>query len=270
VETYTKNPTPFEVSTHRLSAGMQGIPHSVLSEYLDQYIDGDFEAWVDSYFEGTIFLTDMLKTAYRYWTKTQSRVIRKALKLVVAYNLTLHITLVDHAGLSEDERLIGIIDDPDSRWYGSIMAPVMINFQIKCALADIWRELQKEILEELSHLFSSVYSGDKLKHWPTIFMLATILLAVWEEMQFDSHYRTPDKEAVRKFCDDMESTPVGVIVGLFSAISQKLPSFSEWDSKKHHHVLDSNPAVCEALTEVREHVTKNGKLTSSTKLMAYD
>ena len=55
----------------------------------------------------------------------------------------------------------------------------------------MWRELQKDVLEELSALYSSVYSGDKLKNWPTIFMLACILLAVWEEMQFDSHYRTP-------------------------------------------------------------------------------
>jgi len=50
---------------------------------------------------------------------------------------------------------------------------------------------------------------------------------------------------------------VGVIVGLFSAISQKLPSFSEWDTKKHAHVLNEEPAVCEALTEVREHIKTN-------------
>jgi hypothetical protein len=50
-----------------------------------------------------------------------------------------------------------------------------------------------------------------------------------------------------------------VIVGLFSAISQKLPSFSEWDTRKHHHLLNSNPAVCDAMTEVRAHVTKYGK-----------
>lgn len=75
-------------------------------------------------------------------------------------------------------------------------------------------------------------------------------------MQFDCHYRVPDQAAVKKFCDDMESTPVGVIVGLFSAISQKLPSFSEWDTRKHHHLLASNPAVCDAMTEVRSHVEK--------------
>jgi hypothetical protein len=150
------------------------------------------------------------------------------------------------------------------------MAPVMINFQIKCAMADMWRELQKDILEELSTLYSSVYSGEKLKNWPTIFMLASILLAVWEEMQFDCHYRVPDTAAVNKFCNDMETTPVGVIVGLFQAISQKLPSFSEWDTNKHHHLLNSNPAVCDTMTEVRENVTRHESYLRSRANCAFD
>ena len=56
----------------------------------------------------------------------------------------------------------------------------------------------------------------------------------------------------------MESTPVGVIVGLFSAISQKLPALREWDTEKHHGALNSNWAVCDALTEVRQHVNQYG------------
>jgi hypothetical protein len=56
----------------------------------------------------------------------------------------------------------------------------------------------------------------------------------------------------------METTPVGVIVGLFSAISQKLPAISEWDTRKHHHLLNSNQAVCEAMSEMQAHVTKYG------------
>ena len=63
---------------------------------------------------------------------------------------------------------------------------------------------------------------------------------------------------VDKFCKDMESTPVGVIVGLFSAISQKLPALREWDSEKHHTALNSNWAVCDALTDVRQHVNRYG------------
>jgi len=191
VESMHREPSQHEVETAKLSAGMEGVSHAMLSDYLDRHIDGNgtFEKFVDDYFEGTPFLTQMLKTAFRYYFRTKMPVIRKALKLVLAYNLTLHVTMVE--GLGEEEGFLGKIEDQDSKFKGKTMAPVMINFQIKCAMASMWRELQKDVLEELSGLYSSVYSGDKLKNWPTIFMLASILLAVWEEMQFDSHYRTP-------------------------------------------------------------------------------
>lgn len=52
---------------------------------------------------------------------------------------------------------------------------------------------------------------------------------------------------------------MGIIVGLFSAISQKLPAFSEWDTQKHHDLLNSNGAACAAMDEVRKHVTKYGE-----------
>lgn len=252
IETETLN--QYELTTAKLSAGMEGVSTTLLSEYLDRHLDQGFENFVDDYFEGTAFITEILKTAYRYYEKEKTPSIRKALKLVLAYNLTVHITLVE--GLTDEEQFVGRIDDPASKFSGKTVAPVMINFQVKCALADMWRELQKDILEELSSLYSSVYSGDKLKNWPTIFMLAAILLAIWEEMQFDCHYRVPDEQAVNKFCDDMETTPVGVIVGLFQAISTKLPGLQEWDTSKHHAVLGSNPAICDALTEVRGHVNK--------------
>jgi hypothetical protein len=257
-ETTNQKPTEFEVTTARLSAGLEGISTSLLSDYLDRHIDspGSYERFVDDYFDGTPFLSQMLKTAYRYWSRTKLPVIRKALKLMLAYNLTLHVTMVE--GVPDEEGLIGRMEEETSRFYGKTMAPVMINFQIKQAMADMWRELQKDVLEELSSLYSSVYSGDKLKNWPTIFILATVLLAVWECMQFDCHYRVPDAAAVDKFCSDMETTPVGVIVGLFQAISQKLPSFMEWDTSKHHQLLASNPDVCNTMTEVRDHVTRYG------------
>lgn len=259
VETMHREPTQYEVETAKLSAGMEGISHAMLSDYLDRHIDGNgtFEKFVDDYFEGTPFLTQMLKTAFRYYYRTKLPVIRKALKLIIAYNLTLHVTMVE--GLGDEDGFLGRIQEPGSKFRGKTMAPVMINFQIKCAMASMWRELQKDVLEELSALYSSVYSGDKLKNWPTIFILASILLAVWEEMQFDCHYRTPDQAAVDKFCTDMETTPVGVIVGLFQAISQKLPPFTEWDSQKHHQLLYSNPDVCNTMTEVRQHVEQHGK-----------
>ncbi|KAK3303428.1 uncharacterized protein B0T15DRAFT_274534 [Chaetomium strumarium] len=250
-----QDPIDFEIRTERLDVGQDGISMEALHEYLDKHIDEGFERFIDDHFEGTPFITEIFKTAYRFYTKERLPVIRKALKLVVAYNLTLHITMVEQP--PSEEPMEGQIDDEDSKYYGKVVAPVMINFQIKCAMADMWRELQKDILEELSALYSSVYSGERLKNWPTIFMLASILLAVWEEVQFDCHYRVPDPVAVEKFCHDMETVPVGVIVGLFHAISQKLPAFTEWDTRRHGQLLNNNPAVCEAMTEVRQHVIKH-------------
>lgn len=252
-----QEPIDYDIRTERLDVGQDGISVEALSEYLDKHIDGPFETFIDDHFEGTPFVTEILKTAHRFYVKEKLPVIGKALKLVLAYNLTLHITMVEQQG--SEQNMDGQIDDEDSKYYGKVVAPVMINFQIKCAMADMWRELQKDILEELSALYSSVYSGDRLKNWPTIFMLASILLAVWEEMQFDCHYRVPDPAAVNKFCKDMESTPVGVIVGLFHAISQKLPAFTEWDTRRHGQLLNNNVAVCEAMTEVRQHVLSHGK-----------
>ena len=189
VETVQQQPSDHAVDTAKLSAGTEGISRVLLSDYLDRHLDGGFEAFIDDYFEGTPFITQILKTAYRFWLREKTPVIRKALKLVLAYNLTQHITMVE--GLPDEEDFPGEIIDDSSKFSGKVVAPVMINFEVKCAMADTWRELQKEILEELSSLYSSVYTRDKLKHWPTIFMLATILLAVWEEMQFDCHYRVP-------------------------------------------------------------------------------
>lgn len=189
VETGQGFPAEHDVNTAKLSAGMEGISTALLSDYLDRHIDGGFEDFVTEYFEGTPFITQILKTAYRYWLREKIPVIRKALKLVLAYNLTQHVTLVN--GIGDEEGFLGKIEEETSKYRGQIIAPVMINFQVKCAMADMWRELQKDILEELSALYSSVYGKDKLKHWPTIFILASILLAVWEEMQFDCHYRVP-------------------------------------------------------------------------------
>ena len=257
IEAFTPDLKAFEIRTAKLSAGSKGISSDVLSKYLDCHIDSGFEDFVDKYYGGTIFVTEILKTAHRFYEKEKSDVVRKALKLVVAYNLTLHVTMVK--GMSEEESKDGRINDESSQYYGQTMAPVMINFQVKLAMAQMWRQMQKEVLEGLSALYSSVYSGDKLKNWPTIFVLAAILLLVWEQMQFDAQYRVSNSESARSFCNEMENIPVGVVVGLFSAISQKLPAFKEWDTRKHHQLLNSNPAVCEAMTEVRDHVTKHGE-----------
>jgi hypothetical protein len=249
-------PRAFEVITAKLSAGTDGISRTLISEYIDYHLNQGFDHFVEQYFEGTPFLSELLMSINRYYLNTKQPNIRKGLKLVIAYALTLHITMIE--GLTEEEAAVGQIEDPASRWHGKTCAPVMINFQVKKAMADMWRELMKDVLEELSALYSSVYNGEKFKNWPTIFMLAALILSVWEMMQFDSHYRVPDEGATTKFCSEMENVPVGVIVGLFSAISTKLPNFLEWDTQKHGNVWQGNTAICETMTEVRAHVEKHG------------
>lgn len=273
VETYRDMPLEHSVDTAKMSLGVDGISDSMLSDYLDAYIEDGYEDFIVQYFEGTPFVTEILTTVFRYYCREPTPVLKKALKFLLAYNLTQHVTYVE--GLPPEEGFMGKIHDPTSRFNGKTVAPVMINFSVKIAMAKLWRELQKEILEELSTMYSSVYSKEKLRHWPTIFMVASILLAVWEEMQFDCHYKVPvslpsflnqertnsvqDKDEVTKFCSEMEAIPVRVVVGLFHAISQKLPSLQEWETRKHHNTLNSNPAICDALTEVRHHVTSHGK-----------
>lgn len=252
---HTLDPKTYEYRTAPLYADLDCLSTAMLSDYLDRHLDlpGSFPKFVDEYCGETPFLTSMLKTAFNYYNCTKAPVIRKALKFLLAYGLTLHITFVE--GVADEEDFPGRIDDKTSQYYGKIVAPNAINFQVKTSMGNMWRDLQKEVLEELSSLYSSVYSGDKLKHWPTIFILATLLLAVWEFMQFDAH-RVPNDALMDKFLNDMETVPVGVVVGLFQAISQKLPAFVEWDTDKHHHVLQSNDAACKTMTEVRENVTR--------------
>ncbi|KAG5970033.1 hypothetical protein E4U58_000796 [Claviceps cyperi] len=264
----SNDPISFETKTEKLDVGAEGVRLDALQEYLDKHVEGPFEDFINDHFEGTPFITEILKTAHRYYMKDRMPIIKKALKLVLAYNLTMHITMIESQG--PEANINGQIDDEDSKFFGRTVAPVMINFQIKCALAEMWRELQKNILEELSSLYSGVYSGDKMKNWPTIFLLASILLAVWEEMQFDCHYRVPDPLAVDRFCFEMEDTPVGVIVGLFHAISQKLPALADWDTRQHGQLLHNNASVCDALTEVRESVIKHDSYLRTRKETTFD
>lgn len=255
---YSLDPKTYVARTAPLYADLDCLSPATMSDYLDRHLDvpGSFHSFIDSYCGETPFLTSMLKTAFDYYNRTKAPVIRKALKFLLAYSLTLHITLVE--GVPDEESFPGRVDDETSLYHGKIVAPNAINFQVKTSMGTMWRDLQKEVLEELSSLYSSVYSGDKLKHWPTIFILATLLLAVWEFMQFDAH-RVPNDALMEKFLNDMETVPVGVVVGLFQAISVKLPSFVEWDTTKHHQVLQSNDAACKTMSEVRDNVMRYGK-----------
>lgn len=244
----------FNASTANFS--IPTINDDLLMEYIDRHLGPKFPDFVRKHFQGTEFLTEMLLTAHRFHKKTNNPVVKKALKLLVAYNLTQQVSFIEQPTQAVYE---GKIRDPSSKFHSKNVAPMLINQAIKTAMAQMWRELQRDVLTDLGVLFHKVYTGDKLKNWPTIFIVASLLLAVWEEMQFDAHYREPDHDVVEKFCTEMEEKPVGVIVGLFHAISQKVPAFSEWDTDLHHHLLHSNEAACEVMDEVKDHFHKHGK-----------
>ncbi|KAG8426025.1 hypothetical protein J3459_008528 [Metarhizium acridum] len=93
-----QDPIDFETRTEKLDVGAEGIRLDALQEYLDKHVDGPFEDFIDDHFEGTPFITEILKTAHRYYVKDRMPVIKKALKLVLAYNLTMHITMVENQG----------------------------------------------------------------------------------------------------------------------------------------------------------------------------
>ena len=195
--------------------------------------------------------------------------IRQALKLVLAYNLTKDITFVQQ-GL--DSPLEGHITNVNSKYYKRVVAPVLINFKIKCALAQVWRDLHKEILRELSALYFGLYLRDRRNNWPVKFLLSSILLIVWEEMQFDCHYHILDKLAVDKFCTDMETIPIAAIVCFFHTISQKRPSFTGQNHLTYSiSSLRNDVAARDVLIELRSPITKHGMYytTPHTKRLLY-
>jgi hypothetical protein len=249
--------------------GGETINKEMLSDYLDRHIDSGWSRFVDNHFEGTPFLSEMLKTAYTYSHKTKLPVIRTALKLVLAYNLTYHITTVE--GSDEDD-LCGKVDDPASKYHGKVVAPAMINYQIKVALSNIWRELHREVLKGLSSLIIGVHGAEKPQNLPSVFMVSFLLLVVWEQFQFDSIRRNSNLDEARKICQELNGVSVDVIIGLFRALSQKLPAFKDWDSARHHQIVDGNDngtdAACVAMTEVKGHVIKHGEYLKRVSLLS--
>lgn len=261
--TETKQPIKQKTTTAPLTVVEEGMSKSVLSDYLDRHIQGHVDNDRASFEnvmvlilgndDDTCFLRQVLVTAFFYYQRTKLPLVHKALKFVLAYNLTNHVLLVD-----TDEILPGKVDDRSSTKYGRTIAPVLIHFKMKQALGEIWRELHREVLDGLSKLYTGVYNGDKQKNWATIFVVSYLLLAVWEEMQFDAQYRK-DAPEEKEFLKDME-VPTGVILGLFTAISQKLPAVREWDSKLHDAILSKDPASCQMMSELQFYAKHQGKL----------
>jgi hypothetical protein len=255
-ESHLEQPVAFAARTANFSLAEDAeVNVNMLHDYLDRQVEGQWLNFVANHFEGIPFLTPMLITAHKYWHETRLPVIHKALKMILAYNLTLHITFVEGSDLGDFE---GKIVDPASKYFGQVVAPVLVNFQIKEALSKIWRELHKEVLEELSTLISGFYGREKLKNWPMIFMVSYLVLTLWEQIQFDAFHRCKDMDDAQKFCEAQNGIPVGVVVGLFAVMSQKLPAFREWNPTEHQQILAGNPAAVNAMSEVKQHILNNG------------
>jgi hypothetical protein len=242
----------------KLMADYGAFNRELMMEYLDRHIDHQFEDFVDANYMGQRFVVDCLKTTYRYVLRSQSDLLRQALRLMVAYNLTLQPTTMEQC---LDDEVVDLYIR-EGKPISSFPAPVLIGRCVKQELTDNWRDTHKELLDGLDRLYTSVYSGDKLKDWDQIFFVTVIVLAVWEQTQYDYHSRVAEGPVVERFCSEMEGDPVRVLTGLFCAISQKLPRFEEWDTLKHgSKYFVENVALHDALTEMRVHVIKYGKLT---------
>ena len=99
----------------------------------------------------------------------------------------------------KDKPWAGNVEDPYSKFYGRTMAPAVVNFQITCAMASLWRELHRYLLISLNEMYEGVYSGDKLRNWVKIFVVSAICLLLWEQMQFDSYYHMEVREALSPY-----------------------------------------------------------------------
>ncbi|KAJ8608314.1 hypothetical protein MRB53_039736 [Persea americana] len=250
--------------TANLAIGADGISDSVLHNYLESHLNEQFDAFLDANWTPDTFLHQMLRIAQRYWLETRNRPVYNALKMLVAYLLTTRITMVEGAAFVD-----GKIVDQDSRFTGRTLAPNLVNFAVKKQLSEIWRESHEAVLQDLSKLYTGVYTGDKVKNWPVILMITTIILSLWELMQFDVHYHTVEtgkaggsvisKAAADDFCREMEATPLGVVVGLFAAISQKMPPLREWQQEKHSGLVSPEPAVVQIMNETCGLAHKNGE-----------
>jgi len=264
-ETHLRQPQQFFIETANYALiGGETINKDMLSDYLDRHINTGWSRFVDNHFEGTPFSSEMLKTAHTFSVASGLPVIRTALKLVLAYNLTYHITTVENTDVDD---MCGKVDDPASKYHGKVVAPAMINYQIKVALSNVWRELHGEVLKELSSLIINVHGDDKPKNLPSIFMVSFLLLVVWEQFQFDAIRRNSDLDEARKTCQELNEISVDVIIGLFRALSQKLPALKDWDTARHHHLVNNYAPACAAMTEVRAHVIKHGKYFGSMALL---
>lgn len=90
----------------------------MLSNYLDRHINDYFEIFLDAYYEGMPFISEFLRTAYGFYLRERHPLVRKGLKLIISYNLTLHVTLIEQ--IEEASTMVGKIDGIRSKYYGDV------------------------------------------------------------------------------------------------------------------------------------------------------
>lgn len=260
------------VSTSSLGSERPVIEPSVLSGYIDRHLDSNFEDFLNNHYESTPFTVRLLRASYHFYLESNSPAVREALKLVIAYDLTLHKPLVEQ--LHSSQRTAGGVLDSPSRNYDKTRTSIKLDHEINVALDQEWRRLHEILLQNLDSLYASVYSRDKLKNYPIILLLSLIVLTIWENYQVDtfcsvvkpsvvplSHLAalmySQDRAKAQYLRTEMEFTSMPLILGLFCAVSQKLPPFTEWETGKHHNLLGSNMYTCNLMTAIRALIQAN-------------
>jgi len=172
------------VSTSSLVSERPVIEPPVLSGYIDRHLDSNFEDFLNNHYESTPFTIRLLRASYHFYLQSDSPALREALKLVIAYDLTLHKTLVEQ--LHSSQRTAGEVLDSPSRNYDKTRTSVKLDHETNVALDQEWRRLHEILLQNLDSLYASVYSRDKLKNFPIILLLSLIVLTIWENYQVDT------------------------------------------------------------------------------------
>ena len=252
-----------KIHTSHLAIGRDDSWRKVIDDYVSKHITlpGFFDTFVDVHFEGFKFLPEMLKIAKEYAMYSEDETVLAALKMLVAYNLTFKVIVGSHRHNDPEVLTEGLITDENSRLKDKIIAPAFINFQIKNAMAMIWRELFREVLDDMSKFIRGTYNGDHLTKWPTILFGSFIILSMMEEMQFDTCKRAASPGEAQSFCLEMESTPAAVFTGMFRAISQKLPSFMDWKPHQPPESMQPDAHTWSLINKVAVLVQKHGKLS---------
>jgi len=138
-------------------------------------LDLGSQEFLNTHYQSTPFIVHLLRISHQSYLEDGSPAILDALKLVIAYDLTHHKTLVEDK-YSSQMTVNGVSDLP-SRYYAKICY---------VAMDQEWRNLHDILLQNLSSLYASFFKGDKLRNFPVVLLLSLIVLTIWEDYQIDT------------------------------------------------------------------------------------